>query len=99
MLDFQKRKKKYFDVVLHDGTKLKIPAPTMAVYSAMKEIADDQENVGEEELAGLLRDILNNNKQKVKVSQEQLQDFDLDDMKELFVEYTQFVIKELSDPS
>lgn len=98
MLDFQKRKKKYLDLALHDGTKLKIPAPTMAIYTAMKEVAEDPDHA-DEELERLVKDILNSNKQGIEITEEQIQTFDLDDMKELFFAYAEFVKEVLSDPS
>lgn len=99
MLDFSKRKRKTFNVTLHDGTKLKIPAPTMAIYTAMKDFAEDPENATEEDIIGMLRDILNSNKQGIAITDEQLEAFDLDDMKELFFAYAEFVKEVLSDPS
>lgn len=84
MLDFQKRKKKTFDIALHDGTKLKIPTPTMGVFSSLKEVTVNQENAGEEELLAVLRDVLNSNKQGVVVTEDQLREFDLDDIERCF---------------
>ena len=98
MLDFQKRKKKYLDIALHDGTKLKIPTPTMAIYSTMKEVTENPDTA-DEELEGVVKAVLSSNKQGVKIKDEQLQAFDMDDMKELLLAYREFVIEVLSDLS
>lgn len=96
MLDFSKRKKKYFDVGLHDGTKLQIPTPTMAAYDAMKNIDN---NSDKEELYEMLKKILSTNKKGIDVTEEQVRKFELDDMIEFFVEYAEFVKLVLVDPN
>lgn len=97
MLDFQKRKKKYFDLALHDGTKLKIPTPTMTVFDAMKEVTESQDDT--DQLASLVSTLLNTNKQGVEITDEQMESFDLEDMKELFVAYVDFVQEVMTDPN
>lgn len=97
MLDFQKRKKKYFDITLHDGTKLKIPTPTLMVFNAMKEYTENSSDT--DQLESLVSLILNSNKQRTEITEEHLQGFDLDDMRELFAEYVNFVQGVMSDPN
>jgi hypothetical protein len=99
MLDFQKRKKKYFDITLHDGTKLKLPTPKMAVFGAMKEVAENSSDVDEEQLSSLVLTILQTNQQKTEITEENIKEFDFDDLREFFVEYLKFVQTIMSDPN
>lgn len=99
MLDFQKRKKKYWDVALHDGTRLQIPAPTTGIYNAMQEISEHADNVDVDELSQVVAKILQANRKNVEITQEQIQAFDLEDMYELFSSYMEFIEETLSDPN
>lgn len=99
MLDFQKRKKKYWDVVLHDGTRLQIPAPTMGIYNAMQEISEHADNVDVDELSQVVAKILQANRKNIAITEEQIQAFDLEDMYELFANYMEFIKETLSDPN
>lgn len=99
MLDFSKRKKKYFDITLHDGTKLQIPTPTRGVYNAIMEISQKADNVDFAEVEQVLKKILDSNKTKVKITEEQMAAFDLDDIYGLFLSYVDFVHKVISDPN
>jgi hypothetical protein len=98
MLDFQKRKKKYFDVTLHDGTKLKIPTPTRRTYDDLMDIYQNPDTAVSE-LPRLLEATLKTNKEKVPITEEQLTEFDIEDMYAFFTEYANFVNDALSDPN
>jgi len=98
MLDLSKRSKKYFDLVLHDGTKLQIPPPSRGIYGEMLEISK-KEIPDEEELGRLVTMVLQTNKQGIEITQAQVDAFDLDDMTTFFVEYAQFTQELLSDPN
>lgn len=97
MLDFQKRKKKYFDVTLHDGTQLEIPAPTMVTFDAMREVSENPRKT--ELLKPLVLLILSTNKQRTEITEEQICAFNVIDMRQLFVDYAAFVKDTLSDPN
>ena len=99
MLDFSKRKKKYFDITLHDGTKLQIPTPTRGVYNAIMEISQKADNADFAEVEQVVKKILDSNKTKVKITEQQMAAFDLDDIYELFLSYVDFVHKVISDPN
>jgi hypothetical protein len=99
MLDFQKRKKKYFDIALHDGTKLKISTPTTELYGMIRESFSDPENVEEDDLRSLVKNVLSTNKQGIEITDEQVEEFDLEDMYLLFTKYVAFVQEVLSDPN
>lgn len=99
MLDFQKRKKKYWDVALHDGTRLQIPAPTMAIYKAMQEMSENADNTDADELGQVVAKILRANRKNIEITEEQIQAFDLEDMYELFASYMEFIKETLSDPN
>lgn len=79
MLDLSKRRKQYFDLVLHDGTKLQIPPPSRRIYGEMLEISK-KEIPDEEELGRLVTMVLQTNKQGIEITQAQVDAFDLDDM-------------------
>lgn len=98
MLDFSKRPKRYWDLVLHDGTKLQIPPPTMGIYGEMMAVSG-KGTVDEEELCRIVATVLRANKQGVEVTQEQIDAFDIDDMFSLFTEYAGFTQEVLSDPN
>lgn len=98
MLDLSKRKKKYWDLVLHDGTKLQIPAPTRGLYGLMLEISE-KETVDEEELGRVVAMVLRTNRKGIEITQDQIDAFDLEDMCALFFEYAQFTQEVLSDPN
>jgi len=97
-LDFQKRKKKYFDLTLHDGTKLKIPTPTKKIYDELVNLSRDTEAAAKE-LPGLTRTILATNKDGILITDEQMDDFDIADLYAFFIEYTNYVTEVLSDPN
>jgi len=99
MLDFQKRKKKYFDMGLHDGTKLQIPTPTMDVYDLMMEVTKTGANTDINQLREVVARVLRTNKQGAEITDTQIRAFDLDDMYELFMEYIEFIKSVLSDPN
>lgn len=98
MLDLSKRKKKYFNLILHDGTKLQIPPPTREIYGAMLEISK-KEVADEEELNRIISMVLKTNKQGIEITQAQIDAFDLDDMCAFFLEYAQFTHEILTDPN
>lgn len=99
MLDFQKRKKKYWDLALHDGTRLQIPTPTMGIYNAMQEISEQADNADVEELGRVIAQILRANRKNLEITEAQIQAFDLEDMYELFAGYMKFIEETLSDPN
>lgn len=99
MLDFQKRKKKYYELILHDGTMLLLPTPTMEMFETMKEVGPDPRKVEKEQLYAVIGAILRDNKYKIEISDEQVQTFDYEDMYALLSEYLQFVNEVLSDPN
>lgn len=100
MLDYSKRKKRYFDMVLHDGAKLRLPMPTKAVFGELNELSKTpEEDIVLDDLIGILEVILNSNKNQAVITAEQLQEFDLEDIKVLFAEYVNFVQKGLSAPN
>jgi len=99
MLDFRKRKKKYFDVILHDGTKLQLPMPTMAVYRELVDVSKLTGNDNMDSLTNLLNVILKSNKNQVPITDEHLTSFDVEDIIELFVGYAEMVQKELNNPN
>lgn len=99
MLDFQKRKRKYFDVVLHDGTLLKVPPPTVKVFEDIQEIAVDPQSTTPNQLTNLARAVLNTNKAGVQITDEQISAFDFDEITELFTGYANFITEALSDPN
>ena len=99
MLDLSKRSKKYFDITLHDGTKLQIPTPTRGVYNAVMEISQKADNADFTEVEQVVKQILSSNKTKVKITEQQMAAFDLDDIYELFLSYVDFVHKAISDPN
>ena len=99
MLDLSKRSKKYFDLTLHDGTKLQIPTPTRGVYNAVMEISQKADNADFTEVEQVVKQILSSNKTKVKVTEQQMAAFDLEDIYELFLSYVDFVHKVISDPN
>lgn len=99
MLNFQKRKKKYFDITLHDGTELQIPTPTMVVFDAMKEISENPSDVDSDQLKDLLSTILSTNRAGLEITGEHLKEFDSNDIKDFFLEYVKFVQGVLSDPN
>lgn len=99
MLDFSKRQKQYWDLTLHDGTRLQIPVPTLAIYNALREVSRDPANVDADQLADLTGQILKTNRHRVEITPEQINAFDLEDMYELFASYVEFVNTVLSDPN
>lgn len=99
MLDFSKRQKKYWDITLHDGTPLQIPTPTMDVYDLMTEVSKNAANTNTDQLREVVGRVLDSNKQGTKITSDQIQAFDLDDMYELFINYIEFVKTVLSDPN
>lgn len=99
MLDLSRRSKKYFDLVLHDGTKLQIPTPTWGVYNAVMEISQKADNADFAEVGQVVKKILDSNKTKVKITEQQMAAFDLADIYELFLSYVDFVHKVISDPN
>lgn len=99
MLDFSKRKKKYFDVTLHDGTKLQIPTPTMEVNEAIAGIAKKDDIIKAEEAYPLVKKILGSNTAGAKITDKQLKAFDLADIYDLFINYMEFIHEIISDPN
>lgn len=99
MLDFSSRKKKYYDLKLHDGTKLSLPTPTMKVFDSMFEIYKNSDSVDIDTMRQLLLEILSSNKQGIKITDEQIQAFDVEDLYELLMSYVKFVQGVLADPN
>lgn len=99
MLDFQKRKKKYLNITLHDGTKLRIPTPTMDLFDDINEMANDPQSVQVDDLRQIAKAVLATNRDKVQITDEQLEEFDFDDMHELLIQYSAFIKEVLSDPN
>jgi len=99
MLDFSKRKKKYWDVALHNGTKLQIPCPTMDVYDSMVEISKNPYSVDYDQLKEAAATVMKSNRQGTEITDEDMRLFDLDDLKEFFIEYGKWVKQVLSDPN
>lgn len=98
MLDFQKRKKKYFNVTLHDGTKLRIPTPTKRTYGDLMYVYQNP-NIAADKLPELLEDTLRTNKDGVQITEEQLAEFDIEDMYVFFTDFADFVSDILDDPN
>lgn len=99
MLDLSKRKKKYWDLVLHDGTKLQIPTPSRGVYDAVMEVSQKADNANFMEIEQIVKQIMSSNKARVIITEEQMAAFDLDDIYELFISYVDFVHEVISDPN
>ena len=101
MLDFSKRKKRYYDITLHDGTTLKIPAPKNSLWMALAELqaSGPMENVGNLELLRLTRIVLESNKESIPITDQHINEFDLEDMQDFLGEYAGFVNSILSDPN
>lgn len=99
MLNFQKRAKKYWDLTLHDGTELQVPAPTRGIYQSMQEISQNTDNTTADELGQVVAQILRANRKNVEITEAQIQAFDLEDMYELFAGYMEFIKETLSDPN
>lgn len=98
MLDFQKRKKKYFNVTLHDGTKLRIPTPTKRTYGDLMDMYQNPDTAADK-LPQLLEDTLKTNKGGVQITEEQLAEFDIEDMYVFFTDFADFVSDILDDPN
>ncbi len=96
MLDFSKRKKKYFELKLHDGTKLSLPTPSLKLNSELQSLLDAG---GEKEVPVMVQSILETNKQGVEITQEHIQAFDVEDMLDLMMGYMEFTKGVLSDPN
>ena len=99
MLNFQQRKKRYFDVTLHDGTELQIPPPTMDVFDAMREVSENPAEVDVGKLTELLAKVLRTNKTGMSITEEQIKEFDYDDLLVFFTDYLDFINRVLSDPN
>jgi len=100
MLSFRKRKKRTMEIELHDGTKLRIPMPNKDVFDDLKEASKISEpDIVMDDLADLVAAILASNTGKIAVTEEQLRELDLEDIKDFLEEYAAFVTKGLSDPN
>lgn len=96
MLDFQKRKKKYFDITLHDGTQLSLPTPTLKLNNDLQAML---ETGGEKEVPAMVKSILETNRQGIEITQEHIQAFDVEDMIDLMMGYMEFTKGVLSVPN
>ncbi len=98
MLDFQKRKRKYFEVKLHDGTELRIPTPARAIYDDLMEMYENPEGAARK-MPCLLEAILRMNKDGIPITEKQLNEFDIEDLYDFFTDYANFVSAILDDPN
>lgn len=98
MLDFQKRKRKYFEIKLHDGTELKIPTPTRAIYDDLMEMYQDPE-AAVRRMPDLLVAVLKSNRDKTPITEAQLDEFDIEDLYDFFTGYANFVSATLDSPN
>ena len=99
MLNFQKRKKKYFNITLHDGTKLRIPTPTLEFYNEINYTISNIENVENEDVRAVIKAVLALNKEGIEITDGHIDEFDTEDICEFFMEYMVFVQGVLSDPN
>lgn len=97
--DFNKIKKKYFNVGLPDGTKLQLRTPSKRIYEDLKKISTDADsNLMDQaaEVYNISAKILSNNLENKVVTGEYVSDnFDIQDLAiflESYLDYTQEVI-------
>ncbi|WP_031517603.1 hypothetical protein [Desulfofalx alkaliphila] len=98
MLDFQKREKKYFELKLHDGTPLSLPTPTLKLMGRL-EATKNVDGMDFQEVSTLVRDVLDTNRQGVKITDACIQKFDFEDMLDLLIGYVEFTRGVLADPN
>ncbi|MGI5881295.1 MAG: hypothetical protein ACOX6L_12090 [Syntrophomonadaceae bacterium] len=100
MLDFSKRKKRYFDFKLHDETLLSLPVPTLGMFDNMLGAIDTATGAASyDSLRKVLFDILSSNRQRVVITDEHIMTFDLDEIIELLLAYTAFTNEVAADPN
>lgn len=97
--DFNKIKKKYFNVGLPDGTKLQLRTPSKRIYENLKKISTDADsNLMDQaaEVYDISAKILSNNLENKVVTGEYVSDnFDIQDLAiflESYFDYTQEVV-------
>lgn len=101
VVDFTHASKNFLTVKMKDKSTLFVSPPKKKIFTKFEEIQrmQGEGTAGSEEVYQLMAEILSNNKQDKKISADDLQDFDSDDIKLLFAAYRDFVMGESQNPN
>lgn len=102
MLDYTRRKRKFFSMKLPDGTMLYLLMPKKRTFEKMAQF-EETEAEGVESINALYdiaADILSNNLQKKRYNSDKVGEMlDIDEVKILFSDYVAFVAGIKNDPN
>ena len=89
--------------VIEKGKKIIVRMPQKKVFEAIKTLENlDEENATVEDteaIYDLLAAVLNNNMNKVKVTAEEMSDYDIEECSEILKAYMDFVVELKMDPN
>lgn len=92
--DFNKIQRNFFNVTMKDGTRLQVKMPKKRTFEKMKQFyeAQSKNDADLDEimdvLGGLIADVLSNNLNGIRVSAEQIEDYDLEERMAFISEYS-----------